>query len=73
MSQEINSGKEEYIKVSNSGTIKDVINIRFHMWEMKANNEKKGQVNRCPMCQSEENRILQNVSWNVTKETKNSI
>ena len=41
--------------------MKDVIKIRLHMWELKANNGKKGLDNRCPMCQLEENRILQNM------------
>ena len=47
-------GKKEYIKWSNSGTIKDISKIRLHMWELKANNAKKGLDNRCPACQSKE-------------------
>ena len=46
--------RKEYIKESNSGTIKDIIKIRLHMLELKANYERKGLGNRCPMCQSEE-------------------
>ena len=29
--------RKEYIKESNSRIIKDVIKIRLHMWELKAN------------------------------------
>ena len=47
-------GRKEYIKERNSGTIKDIIKIRLHMWELKANYERKGLDNRCPMCQSKE-------------------
>ena len=47
-------GKKEYIKWSNSGTIKDISKIRLHMWELKANYAKKGLDNRCPACQSKE-------------------
>ena len=46
-------GRKEYIEESNIGTIKDIIKIRLHMWELKANYEKKGLDNRYPMCQSE--------------------
>ena len=48
-------GRKEYIKESNSGTIKDIIKIRLHMWKLKANDRRKGLDNRRPMCQSEEN------------------
>ena len=47
-------GRKEYIKESRSGTIKDKIEIRLHMWEVKANYGMKGLDSRCPMCQSEE-------------------
>ena len=43
-------GRKEYIKESNSGTIKDIINIRLHMWKLKANYGRKGLGIRCPMC-----------------------
>ena len=46
-------GRKEHLKESNSGTIKDIIKIRLHMWKLKANYGKKGLDNRCPMCQSE--------------------
>ena len=47
-------GRKEYIKESNSGTIKDIIKVRLHMRELKANYGGKSLDNRCPMCQSEE-------------------
>ena len=47
-------GRKEYIKESNSGTIKDMIKIRLHIWELKVNYRRKGLDNRRPMCQSEE-------------------
>ena len=46
-------GIKECTKESNSGTIKDVIQIRLHMWEVKANYRRKSLDSRCPMCQSE--------------------
>ena len=46
-------GRKEYRKESNSGTIKDIIKIRLHMWELEANYGQKGLDNRCPVCQSE--------------------
>ena len=42
-------GRKEYIKESNIGTIKDIIKIRLHMWELNPNCGKKGLDNRCPM------------------------
>ena len=50
-------GRKEYIKESNSGKIKDIIKIRLHMWELKANYGRKGLINRCPICQSEDDTI----------------
>ena len=47
--------RKEYIKESNSGTIKDIVKITSHMQEVKANYGRKGPDNRCPICQSEEN------------------
>ena len=47
-------GRKEYIKESRSGTIKDKIEIRLHMWEVKANYGRKDLDSRCPMYQSEE-------------------
>ena len=47
-------GRKECIKESNSGTIKDIMKIRLHMWEVKANHGRKDLDSRCPMCQSEE-------------------
>ena len=49
-------GRKEHIKESNSGTIEDIIKIRSHMWELKANYGRKGLDNRYPMCQSEEDK-----------------
>ena len=46
-------GRKEYLKESNSGTIKDIIKIRLHMWKLKPSYGKKSLDNRCPMCQSE--------------------
>ena len=46
-------GRKEYMNESNSGTIKDIIKIILHVWELKANCGKKGFDNRCPMCRSE--------------------
>ena len=56
-------GRKEYIKASTSGTIKDIIKIRLHMWDLKADYGRKDLDNRCPKCQSEE--VPQNISWNV--------
>ena len=64
-------GRKEYIKESNSGTIKDIIKIRLHMWELKANYERKGLDNRCPMCQSKEDTTKHVLECN--KGDKNSI
>ena len=64
-------GKKKHVKESNSGAIKDIIKIRLNMWELKANYRRKDLDNRCLMCQSEGD--TQNMSWNVTKETRNSI
>ena len=76
-------GRKEYIKESNSGTIKDIIKIRLHMWELKDSYGRKGLGNRCPMCQHSlpkvslvgqglnQRRTLHSKSWNVTKETRN--
>ena len=47
-------GGKEYIKESDSGTMKGVIKIRLHMWELKGNYERKGLGSRCPVFQSEE-------------------
>ena len=46
--------KKGYIKENNSGTIKDIIKIRLHMWDVKANYRRKGLDNRYPLCQSDE-------------------
>ena len=50
--------RKEYIKESNSGTIKDVIKIRLHISKEKANYGRNGRlclpVQQMPMCQSEE-------------------
>ena len=35
-------GRKEYIKEINSGTIKDIIKIRLHMWKLNANYGRKG-------------------------------
>ena len=43
-------GGKEYIKESDSGTMKGVIKIRLHMWELKGNYERKGLDSRCPVC-----------------------
>ena len=51
-------------KKSNSGATKDIIEIKLHMWELKANYRRKALDNRFPMCNQK--RILQNMSWNVT-------
>ena len=48
-----NWGRKEYMKDSNSGTIKDIIKIRLHMCEVKANYGRKDLDSRCPMRQSE--------------------
>ena len=63
--------RKEYIKESNSGIIKDIIWIRLHMWELKANYGRKGLDNRCPMCQSQEDTTGQVLEYN--KRDKNSI
>ena len=42
------------MKESNSGTVKDIIRIRLHMSQLKANYRRKGLENRSPMCQSED-------------------
>ena len=46
-------GKKGIHKKSTSGTIKDIVKIRLHMWGLKANYGKKGLDIRCPICQSE--------------------
>ena len=46
--------RQEYIKESNSGTTKDAIKIKLHLYQLKANYGRKSLGNRCPMCQSEE-------------------
>ena len=46
-------GRKEYMKDSNSGTIKDIIKIRLHLREVKANYGRKDLDSRCPMRQSE--------------------
>ena len=50
--------RKEYVKESNSGTIKDMIKIRLHIGELKANYGRKGLGNRCPMHQSEQDTTL---------------
>ena len=50
-------GRKEYIKETNSGTIKGIIKIRLHMWELKANYGRKGFENGYLMCQSEEDTL----------------
>ena len=56
--------RKEYTKKSNSGATKDIIQIKLHMWELKANYRRKTLDNRFPMYNQK--RILQNMSWNVT-------
>ena len=58
--------RKEYIKASTSGTIKDLIKIRLHMWDLKADYGRKALDNRFPMCQSEE--VPQNISSNVQQK-----
>ena len=36
-------GRKEYIKASTSGTIKDIIKIRLHIWDLKADYGRFGQ------------------------------
>ena len=45
------------------------------MWEVKANytEGKTWTIDESPMCQVNQKRILQNISWDITKETRNSI
>ena len=50
--------RKEYVKESNSGTIKDMIKIRLHIGELKANYGRKGLGNRCPMHQSVQDTTL---------------
>ena len=47
-------GRKEYIKEINSGIMKDMIKIRLHIQEVKANYGRKGLYSRCSMGQSEE-------------------
>ena len=54
-------------RITQEKSIKDIIKIRLHMWGLKDNYGRKDLDNRCPMCQK---RILQNMSRNVTKETR---
>ena len=61
-------GRKEHIKESNSGTIKDIIKIRLHMWELKANYGRKGLGNRSPMFHQK--RIPRNMSWNKKGDKK---
>ena len=58
--------RKEYIKVSTSGTIKDLIKIRLHTWDLKADYGRKALDNRFPMCQLEE--VPQNISSNVQQK-----
>ena len=58
--------RKEYIKASTSGTIKDLIQIRLNMWDLKADYGRKVLDNRFPMCHSEE--VLQNISLNVQQK-----
>ena len=61
----------EYIKESNSGTIKDIIKIRLHMWKLKANCGRKGLDNRCLMCRSEEDTTEHVLECNIGDEKFN--
>ena len=63
--------RKECIKESNSGTIKDIMKIRLHMWEVKANYGRKGPDSRCPMCQSEEDTTKHVLKCNKGDKTFN--
>ena len=47
-------GRKEYIKESINGIIKEIMKMRLHMWELKANYGRQNLDNRCLMCQPEE-------------------
>ena len=45
-------GKKEYIKESNIETLKYIIKIKLHMWELQANYKRKGLNKKYPLYQS---------------------
>ena len=64
-------GGNEHIKESNSGTFKNIIKIRLHISEFKANYGRKGWTIDAH-CASQK-RILEKMSQSVKKKTINSI
>ena len=45
---------KEYIKNGNADDIKDILKIRFHMWDVKKNYPKNDIDTICPICRKEE-------------------
>ena len=45
---------KEYIKEGNTDDIKDILNIRLHMWDIKSNYPKNDTDTICPICRKEE-------------------
>ena len=46
-------GRKEYIKENNNGTIKEIMKMRLHMWELKVNYGRQNLDNRFLVCQAE--------------------
>ena len=47
--------RKKYLQESDSGTIKDVIKIRLHMWQVNCNYKRDKTDTKCPRCKKSEN------------------
>ena len=58
--------RKKYLQECDSDTIKDVIKIRLHKWQVSSNFKRDNTDNKCPLCKKKQKK-LQSMCWNVKK------
>ena len=58
--------RKKYLQECDSGTIKDVIKIRLHKWQVSSNYKRDNTDNKCPLYKKKQKK-LQSMCWNVKK------